>query len=192
MVGKKIKFIREKQDLNQREFAKQFNISKSTLSRYERNETEIPLSFIIEIIKHYKLDANIFVYDNLFLEGKENFEYLNIKIYKEFKSLYDDILKCFKRISFHEQGLPEVIEKHEINLKKLLTQINFTINAADETSLKATIEIYDLLNSLEDLCLSLDIFLKEYSKTKNEIQNLLAATKQKIAYIHDLYNESIR
>lgn len=190
MIGEKIKFIRQKQNLNQREFAKQFNISKSSLCNYERNNTEIPFSLIIEIAKYYRLDANIFVYDNLFDACKENFECLNTKICKHFKSLYDSIYSCFKKISFHEQGLPEIIEIYKIKLNKFIVQINFVINAANESYILISI-IKDLIIALKKLCLSLDVFLVEYTKSKYEIRHLLSDAKQKIAYIYNLYNNFV-
>ncbi|MGL4451855.1 MAG: helix-turn-helix domain-containing protein [Sarcina sp.] len=184
MVGKKIKFIRMKKQLNQREFAKEFDISKSALSNYERELNVIPASFLIELIKKYKLDANVFVYDHLFEEYKDDLVNINFKILNKFTALYTEILKCFSKMTFEQQGLPEIIEINELKLKELLDKIN---GLDKNIKLNSNFEMDTLLSSLEDLYHSLNIFLIGHSKSKEDIQNLLISIEEKIKHIHNLF-----
>ncbi len=48
-VGERLKYIRETYDLTQIEFANIINVSKSSISHYERNDWSIPMKHLITI-----------------------------------------------------------------------------------------------------------------------------------------------
>ena len=52
-IGKKIKELRDEQDLSQEELAKALNISRSTLANYEVSASQVPNDLIPLIAKHF-------------------------------------------------------------------------------------------------------------------------------------------
>lgn len=56
MLGLKIKMLRRRANLTQKEAARLLGIARSTLIKYEKTHSNIPLSVFVKIIVIYKLD----------------------------------------------------------------------------------------------------------------------------------------
>lgn len=67
MIGKALKYIRNKKNLNQENLAKLVNIGRTTLSDYEREKTDINFETLENI-------AKICGYKIYFDNGKEKFQ----------------------------------------------------------------------------------------------------------------------
>lgn len=67
MIGKALKYIRNKKNLNQENLAKLVNIGRTTLSDYEREKTDINFETLENI-------AKICGYKIYFDNGKERFQ----------------------------------------------------------------------------------------------------------------------
>ena len=50
--------LREDNDTKQEEIAKMLNVTQSAYSRYETGDTEIPISHLIELAKHYNTSTD--------------------------------------------------------------------------------------------------------------------------------------
>lgn len=57
----RIRDLREDKDLTQKEIADYLNIDQSLYSKYERGESEIPLSLIIKLAGYYKTSIDYLV-----------------------------------------------------------------------------------------------------------------------------------
>lgn len=57
-IGKKIKDIRIKKNLSQKEFAKSINTTQSVISSYENGKVTILTAFLYDIAKKYKISAD--------------------------------------------------------------------------------------------------------------------------------------
>ncbi len=58
MLYKRIRELREDADLSQRQIAEIMNMHKTTYSRYETGEREIPFNIAILIAKHYDVSLD--------------------------------------------------------------------------------------------------------------------------------------
>ena len=72
MIFKRIKELREDNDLTQRDIAKILNISKSTYNRWETGEVFIPLKHLNKLCKYYNVSMDYIIgktqqknYDNV-------------------------------------------------------------------------------------------------------------------------------
>lgn len=65
MIGKTLKYMRNKKELKQEQISKLVNIGRSTLSDYEREKTDINFDTLEKI-------ANICGYKIFFINEKEN------------------------------------------------------------------------------------------------------------------------
>lgn len=54
----RIKDLREDNDLNQTQVAKELNIAQTTYSDYEKGKVRIPIDSLIELAKLYDVDMN--------------------------------------------------------------------------------------------------------------------------------------
>lgn len=59
--GNKIKYIRKKIGLTQKEFAEKLNIPMRTFMRYENNETTMPLHFVDVLAKIGNIEPDFFM-----------------------------------------------------------------------------------------------------------------------------------
>ena len=57
-IGERIRGLREDKDLNQTQIAKMLNSSQTVYSRYERDERDLPIDYLIELCKFYKISAD--------------------------------------------------------------------------------------------------------------------------------------
>lgn len=64
MFGNKLKELREFHKLTQEDFGKIFNLSRSTISKYEKNQLEPNINLIQNIINYFHVKANFFFSDN--------------------------------------------------------------------------------------------------------------------------------
>ncbi|MCD7907246.1 MAG: helix-turn-helix domain-containing protein [Clostridium sp.] len=60
-LGKKIKMVREYNDLSQEELGTIVQKTKSTIGRYEKGLMEIPAKVIIDLCNYYQLSLDAFV-----------------------------------------------------------------------------------------------------------------------------------
>ncbi|MDR1629803.1 MAG: helix-turn-helix domain-containing protein [Oscillospiraceae bacterium] len=58
MLYKRIKDLREKAELSQRQLAEILHMHKTTYARYETGERAIPLDIAILLAKHYKVSLD--------------------------------------------------------------------------------------------------------------------------------------
>ena len=58
IIGKRIKELRQRHNLTQRELAKQIGITASALSAYEKNEVKPSIPIIAEIAKQFKVSTD--------------------------------------------------------------------------------------------------------------------------------------
>jgi len=58
MPYRRIRDLREDTDLSQREIAEILHMHKTTYTRYETGEREIPLNIAILLAKHYKVSLD--------------------------------------------------------------------------------------------------------------------------------------
>lgn len=58
MLLKRIKDLREDNDITQREMAKLLNTTQQYYSRYEKGEIEIPLKHFIKIAKYFNVSLD--------------------------------------------------------------------------------------------------------------------------------------
>lgn len=58
MVYRRIKDLREDKDLSQRKIAQIMHMHKTTYTRYETGEREIPLNIAILLARHYKVSLD--------------------------------------------------------------------------------------------------------------------------------------
>lgn len=59
-IGKELKVIRIRQDLDLYEVAKSLNINKETLRRYENNATGLSVEKLEKLLNFYNVDRSIF------------------------------------------------------------------------------------------------------------------------------------
>ena len=55
---KKIRDLREDSDLTQKEIAEILHLHKTTYTRYESGERELPLNVAIQLAKHYRVSLD--------------------------------------------------------------------------------------------------------------------------------------
>lgn len=60
-IGLLIKSLREKNNISQEKLAKDLDITRQTLIRWEKGKTEPSFSFIIKITRYFNLDINEFI-----------------------------------------------------------------------------------------------------------------------------------
>ncbi len=71
VIGQRIRELRKKNNLTQRELAKVLNIGKTSLSHYEKEERAIPLEVLIKIANYFEVDINyILGTDNIIKSDK--------------------------------------------------------------------------------------------------------------------------
>ncbi len=58
MVGQRIRMLRKRKELTQDDLAEYLNLSKTTISHYERNERSIPIDVLIQIANYFDVDIN--------------------------------------------------------------------------------------------------------------------------------------
>ena len=58
MLYKRIKSLREDSDLSQRKIAEILHMHKTTYTRYENGEREIPFNIVILLAKHYNVSID--------------------------------------------------------------------------------------------------------------------------------------
>ncbi len=57
MIGAKLRYIRKRAGLSQIRAAELLDISRSTLVRYERTDSQMPISVFIQMLEIYDVDA---------------------------------------------------------------------------------------------------------------------------------------
>ena len=57
-VGEKIRYIRETYDVKGNELADILNISKSSISHYEKNDRDVPLRNLVKISNYFDLSLD--------------------------------------------------------------------------------------------------------------------------------------
>lgn len=71
VIGQRIRELRKKANLTQKELAKVLNIGKTSLSHYEKEERSIPLEVLIKIANYFEVDINyILGTDNIIKSDK--------------------------------------------------------------------------------------------------------------------------
>lgn len=73
-LGKKLKAVREYNDLSQEELGKIVQRTKSTIGRYEKGLMEIPAKVIIDLCNYYQLSLDAFVESAFFTIHQNNLE----------------------------------------------------------------------------------------------------------------------
>lgn len=58
MVGERLRALREDKDLSQTQIAEILKTSQTVYSRYERNERDLPIYYLIELCKFYNVSAD--------------------------------------------------------------------------------------------------------------------------------------
>lgn len=58
MIYEKIRELREDNDYTQEKIAKYLKTSQTVYSRYERNERDLPIYYLIELCKLYQVSAD--------------------------------------------------------------------------------------------------------------------------------------
>ena len=56
--AQRIRDLREDKDLTQQQIAMLLNTSQTVYSRYERNERNLPIDFLIQLCKFYNVSAD--------------------------------------------------------------------------------------------------------------------------------------
>lgn len=57
-ISQRIRDLREDRELNQTQVAKILNTSQTVYSRYERNERDLPIDYLITLCKFYNVSAD--------------------------------------------------------------------------------------------------------------------------------------
>ena len=57
-ISQRIRDLREDKNLNQTEIAILLNTSQTVYSRYERNERDLPIDYLITLCKFYNVSAD--------------------------------------------------------------------------------------------------------------------------------------
>lgn len=73
-LGKKIKMVREYNDLSQEELGAVVQKTKSTIGRYEKGLMEIPAKVIIDLCNYYQLSLDAFVESDYYASHQHNLE----------------------------------------------------------------------------------------------------------------------
>ena len=73
-LGKKIKMVREYNDLSQEELGAVLQKTKSTIGRYEKGLMEIPAKVIIDLCNYYQLSLDAFVESAYYASHQQNLE----------------------------------------------------------------------------------------------------------------------
>lgn len=68
-IGERLHTLRERKELTQEEIAAYLHISQQNYSRYEKNQSELPLRYLEQLTKYYSVSAD-------FLLGKTELEQL--------------------------------------------------------------------------------------------------------------------
>jgi len=76
-IGEKLKYFREYFDVSQQELGNYLNVSKSTISHYERNDRDIPLRKLILISNYFQYSIDYIL------------DFTNIPNYKDLKPNLD-------------------------------------------------------------------------------------------------------
>ena len=58
IAARRIRDLREDRDLTQTYIAELLNTSQTVYSRYERNERDLPISYLYELCKFYNVSAD--------------------------------------------------------------------------------------------------------------------------------------
>lgn len=58
LTAQRIRDLREDKDLTQKQIAKYLNTSQTVYSRYERNERDLPITYLYELCKLYNVSAD--------------------------------------------------------------------------------------------------------------------------------------
>lgn len=58
LTAQRIRDLREDKDLTQKQIAKYLNTSQTVYSRYERNERDLPITYLYELCKFYNVSAD--------------------------------------------------------------------------------------------------------------------------------------
>lgn len=58
MIGKRLKHLRKKENLNQHEMAAAFNMSRSTYAGYENDDREPDFETLIKMARHFKVTTD--------------------------------------------------------------------------------------------------------------------------------------
>ncbi len=97
VIGQKIKELRKKGQLTQKELAKILDIGKASLSHYEKGERAIPLEVLIKIANYFETDINYILGINNIIKSDKKVFYASdkeIKFLEEMRkiSTYQNIL----------------------------------------------------------------------------------------------------
>lgn len=58
LTAQRIRDLREDKDLTQEQIAKYLNTSQTVYSRYERNERDLPITYLYELCNFYNVSAD--------------------------------------------------------------------------------------------------------------------------------------
>ncbi len=111
-INHNIKYIRELNDLKQKDFGKILNTSNKTISGWENGNDQIPLKKIIEICNIFKVDIN-------YILGITNKYTKNIIIYKLNKNNISEKLKNIrKKLNFKQKYFANELEVSQSTYSK--------------------------------------------------------------------------
>lgn len=158
-IGIKIKELRKRKGITQKELAEELNITDSAITRYESGKREPNIDMINKIAAALGVSINELLLDSVVnlsdmtKEDKENYIDLIIE-YPEFKSLIELIEKQGYRVNQKMMGSDIILTKNDEIISKIPPKdfIDFGkdtlkfINEFSEFELSKLIDIYSLLS----------------------------------------------
>ena len=107
-IGKRIKKLRIKNKITQKQLADGLNVSKSTISYYEKGMRNISIDILVEIADFFDVDINVLI-------GREN--KVSSKL-KDFKVSDEEIkfvkilrkMKCYKNLVANPEEFARIVD----------------------------------------------------------------------------------
>lgn len=108
IIGKRIKKLRLRKNLTQKQLAKELNVSKSTISYYEKGERNISLEILIQIVDFFDIDIDVLIGRNRRISSETNKIRASdeeIKLIKELRKM-----KCYKNLVTNAEEFARIID----------------------------------------------------------------------------------
>lgn len=108
IIGKRIKKLRLRKNLTQKQLAKELNVSKSTISYYEKGERNISLETLIQIVDFFDIDIDVLIGRNRRISSEKNKIRASdeeIKLIKELRKM-----KCYKNLVANAEEFARIID----------------------------------------------------------------------------------
>lgn len=108
IIGKRIKKLRLRKNLTQKQLAKELNVSKSTISYYEKGERNISLEILIQIVDFFDIDIDVLIGRNRRISSETNKIRASdeeIKLIKELRKM-----KCYKNLVANTEEFARIID----------------------------------------------------------------------------------